>query len=449
MGVREQVVADLHGLWADGGEGVLRRAGLGAAWSDVVAPIPDELLQTGSAGAASAELVLGRLRDLYAKAGRSREALAFARAVYERTSTRLGASTTGALMAQAQLGVLLNKLERAEEAHPHLDAAWRGLNQHLHGPDSKLAAVAAALGRVLRHLGEPEAALARLEDALRMRRVLTPGKTGLLTAQVAELRIEMGMEEDAAPLLQEAWESLCRDRGEHHRLSVDRARALSSLWLRLDEHARAVPVFQSLWAWVKDNGEPHERAQVGFDLGRALDATARPEQGLRLMEEALKLTRTLPTDDGRPHPDLPQRLATWARLSEGRGRRQEAEGFLLEAIELERQLYGSDSAQVGIRQAALGDLAYRMGRLDDAIGWVDAGLDLVRSGLGDEHELSALVAERLIDLLLEKADHCFDVLKDPSLGWEYVFRGQAVCLDVLGPDHPSHKALKYYRGYSG
>lgn len=449
MGVREEAIANLQALWPDAGVGVLKRAGLAADWTAVVGPIPDELLAAPGDAQMAGQTVLGRLRDLYRQAGRSREALAFARAGADRARQHFGGHHPQALLAAMHLGVLLDRLDRTDEALPHLFAAWAGLvraydNAHIH-----VASSAAAYGRALRRAGDPVAAEARLSDALKIRRLVTPGKTGLLAAQVAELRIETDRDDEAAPLLQEAWESLCRDKGEHDRLALDRARTLSSLWLRLDEHARAVPVFQSLWAWVQPNGSAVERAQVGFDLGRCLDATARPEQGLRLMDEALRITRTLEGEDGAPHPDLPQRLATWARVSEDRGRRQEAEGYLLEAIEAEKQIFGEQSAQVGIRQAAVGDLVYRMGRLDEAIGWIDSGLSLVRSALGDEHELSALVTERLIDLLLEKADQCFEVLDDPETGWEYVYRGQWLCLDILGPDHPAHKTLKYYRNSGG
>jgi len=444
VGVREQAVASLEGLWPDGGAAVLRGAGAATSWSQIVAPLPDELLKAGGTPTMVGETLLGRLRDLYSKAGRAREALAFARAAHDRVGKRLGEGHPLARMAQMRLGAMLDELGRHEQATEHLQAAWRGLYKAF-GTDPRSATAAQLLARNLRNVGDLPAAEARLRDALTIRRVTAPTKLGLLLAQVAEITRELSGDEAAAPSFQEAWEVLVRERGEHDRVTLGRARVLGPMWLRLGEHAAAARVLDSVWRWASAHAEPGERARVAFDYGRALDGSGEPERGVRLMDEGLRWTRAYRDERGLPHPDLAQRLATWARVNEHRGRRQEAEGYLLEAVEVERQLHGPQSAQVGIRQAAVGDLVYRMNRLDDAIGWMDAGLGLLRSDLGDENDLTALVAERLVDLLLEKADYCFEVLRDPDLGWEYIFQGRGITLDILGPEHPAHKTLKYYR----
>lgn len=448
MGVREQALSHLTGLWADGGAAVLHSAGMRGGWESVIGPLPDELLQVGGPPEVAAETLLGRLRDLYHKAGRHREALAFARAAHERISRRLGDEHPMTLLAGSRLGAQLDTLGRHDEATPYLQAAWRGLYRAF-GTDPRAATAAQLLARNLRSRGDLAAAYARIEDALALRQVLSPSKLGLLLAQRAELRMEIDGDETAAPMLQDAWEVLVRERGEHDRVTLDRARILGPMWVRLEDPHRAARVLESLWKWVEPNGSPAEKARVSFDLGKSLDAIGQEERGLRLIEEGLRRTRELTEPDGTPHPDLPNRLATWARVQEQRGRRQQAEGFLLEAVEAERQIHGPTSGSVGLRQASVGDLCYRMGRLDEAIGWFEAGLGLVRADYGDESDVSQLVAERLVDLLLEKADQCFDELRDPELGWEYIYRGRGITLDVLGPDHPAHKTLKYYRKGGG
>jgi len=445
VSVREQAVAALKGLWPDGGAVVLRGAGVATSWEEVLAPLPDELLGAPGPPAMVGETLLGRLREIYGKAGRKREAMSFARAAWDRTSSRLGNDHPMAQMQGMRLGALLDELGRHDEATPYLERAFKVLYKAF-GTDPRAATAAQFLARNLRNRGDLPAADARLQDALSIRRITNPTKIGLLLAQIAEVRREVGGDEAAAPVFYEAWETLCRERGPHDRVTLDRARVLGPMALRLGDPESAAEVLESLWAWVEKHGSPEERAKVAFEYGRALEAIGHDDRGVRMMNEGLRWTREQRDTDGGPHPDLAQRLATWARVNEQRGRPQEAEGYLLEAVEIDKQVHGAGSAQVGIRQAAVGDLVYRMGRLDEAIGWMDAGLGLLRSDLGDEAELTALVAERLIDLLLEKADECFDVYRDPMLGWEYIFQGRGITLDILGPEHPAHKTLKYYRG---
>lgn len=442
--MREQAVSHLESLWADGGAAVLRGAGMTAGWASVVGPLPEELLAVHGPADVAGEALLGRLRDLYNKAGRKREALAFARAAHDRVGRRLGPDHPMTRIAAMRLGSQLDLLGRHEDATEFLELAWRGLYRAF-GTDKRSATAAQLLAKNLRSRGDLPGAFARIQDALTIRQVLTPNQIGLLLAQRAELRMEIEGDEAAAPMLQDAWEVLCREKGVHDRVTLDRARILGPMWQRLDEHAQAVKVLETLWGWVQAKGDPVERARVGFDLGRSLDLTGEHERGLRLMKEGLESTRRLQGEAGAPHADLPQRLATWARVEEQRGHRQQAEGFLLEAVEVERRIHGPSSGSVGLRQASVGDLAYRLGRLDDAIGWMESGLGLLRSDFGDEHPVTHLVAERLVDFLLEKADHCFDVLGDAELGWEYIYQGRWITLDILGAEHPSHKTLKYYR----
>lgn len=438
MSVHARAASLLAALFDDGGVDVLDAAGLVPDWAQVIAPIPEVLLKVDDGA-----VLLGRLRDLFAQAQRLHVAIVFADALWQRNEQELGKDHTDTLVARGRLGALLDKGGHSVDAGLHMEAAWRGLRQR--EPDLRTAVLAADIGRHFHANGDVVRAELALDQAYRIRRVVAPTRLGLVAAQLAEVKLEVGKEEEAAELLQESWEQLRAEKGEGDRVTLDRARTLGPLWLRLDQPARAAPVLRSLWGWVRLHGPLEEKAQVSFDLGRSLDATGHKEEGLRLMEQGLGWTRTLLDEDGRPHPELPQRLATWARVNEERGHREDAEGHLLEAVEAERMLYGANSAEVGIRQVAVGDLVYRMGRLDEAIGWMDAGLSLLRGTVGDEHQLVVIVAERLIDFFLEKADQCIDVYGDAETGWEYIYQARGLCLDVLGPEHPSHRTLKYYR----
>jgi tetratricopeptide (TPR) repeat protein len=444
VGVQQDAVGHLSALWDDGGAAVLARAGL-ASWAALAAALPDALLVVPADAESPGRVILGRLRDLFLQANQLAIAEVLALALCESQELALGSRHPDTLVSRGRLGSILARAGKPEQAAVHLEVAGRGLRDVLDGPDLRLAVVATELGRLRRGAGDLVTAETLLRTAYEIRQVVTPDRLGLAAAQLAEVMVEAGKDEAGAQLLQTSWELLVRERGEHDRVTVDRARSLGPLWLRLDQPARAAPVLRSLWAWTRVHGDEEDRAEVQFALGRALDATGAREEGLRLVEQAVRWTRTWLDDEDRPHLDLPQRLSIWARMTEERSRPDEAEGYLLEAVEAERLLHGPDSPEVGLRQAAVGDLCYRMRRLDDAIGWMDAGLGLLRSSLGDRHDLSRLVAERLIDYLLEKADDCMDVLRDRALGWQYIERARAICRDVLGPDHPSHRTLKYYR----
>lgn len=424
---------------------MLREARL-PSWSKLLGGVPEALLASPPGPMPPGETLLGRLRDLYSKAGRHEIAIHFGQALFERRQQTLGSEHPETFVAQGKLGSVFLRAGHPDHAADALNRSFRGLKRTISRPDLRVASAASDLANYLFRTGEVEPAERLLTEAYKLRKLLAPQTVGLVAAQLAEVRLEAGDDEAAVELLQESWEALCASQGEHHRVTLDRARLLAVLLLQLDLQARAVPVLRSLHAWAQDHADEDERSRIEFQLGRALDATGKKEESYRLIERSLRWTRAF-TDPqtGSPHPDLPQRLAVWARMAELRGRSREAEGYMLESIEAEKQIFGDTAPEVGLRQASLGDLLYRMRRIDEAIGWLESAVGLLRGELGDQHEATVAVTERLIDLILEKADHCFEVLGSPEIGWQYIYRGRALCHDILGTEHPSHRTLKYYR----
>lgn len=445
MGVKEQAVGHLESLWPDGGASVLAQARL-PPWPRFLASVPASVLQVPPGPMPPGETLLGRLRDLHSRVGNHDLSIHLGRALLERRLATLGPKHPETFVAQGKLGAALMRAGRFDEASDPIHRAFRGLKSTLNRADLKIASAAADLANFLFRIGDLQGAARALTEAYELRKLIAPQTIGLVAAQLGEVQLELGNDEVAVGLLQEAWESLCQQRGEHHRVTLDRARMLATLQLRLDLQVRAVPVLRSLHAWATEHGDENEVARVEFQLGRALDATGKKEESYRLTERSMRWTRAYKDPEtGLPHPDLPHRLGVWSRMAELRGRPHEAEGYLLEAVEVEKLIFGEVSPEVGLRQASIGDLAYRMRRMDDAIGWLESAVALLRSTLDDDHEVVIAVVETLIDLLLEKADQCFEELKAPDMGWQYIGRGRQLCHQVLGTEHPSHKTLKYYR----
>ena len=443
MSIRDRGLAQLRSLWVDEGADVLSRAGLTPDWGAVLAPIPDVMLAAPSGPEDPGEVLLARMRDLFVQAGHARIGLVLGEELVQVKMDRYGETDRGALMALARLGGMYDDHEMHGDAREALETAMAGLSTDQ--PTLDQAMVSEALARHYRATDEPHLAERCLSRAVRLLRIVAPDKLGLVAAQLAELQIEDERDEEAVPNLELAWRTLERVQGADHPQTLDRASLLGPLLNRLDRHEDAVEVMRPLWRHMARSEDLEERAAVAYEFGRALDATGVREEAHRLIEIAVRWSRSAEDEDGLPHPTLPTRLATWARLAEERGRPDEAEGILLEAMEAERNLFGPGSPEVGLRHAAIGDLYYRMGRLDDAVGWFDAGVSLLRSELGDQHEVTGVVAERLVDLLLEKADYSYEVLRDPELGSEFIEQGKWITLDILGPSHPALNTLKYYK----
>jgi tetratricopeptide (TPR) repeat protein len=391
--------------WGDQGERI--RARLpdgGAAWlSEIGHPSPASVLEKlpdRFLAEPDPLRLLAILRDLAAQAGDLRVAVGTGRAVVAALAAERGKDHVDTWFETAVLGALLDRVRPADEGLRLLDAAHRRLEPL--GRDLRVAVAAQHLGAALVRAGRWPLALAPLQRAVELRRALAPDTVGLASAQLGELLVKLGRPADAVRPLTEAHALTARQEGPSAPRTLARAQVLGTTLVALERYPEAVQVLRPVLEHLPPD-ELERRAAVAFELGLALDRSGSEEEAVRRVEEAVRSTRQLSDAAGLPNVALANRLGMMAQIHLRRGRGAEAEGLMLEALEAERRLHGDDSPEVAAMTAQLGHFCYRMGRRDEAVGWMDTATSLVETALGPEHPQTVAVADAHVALLLEVA----------------------------------------------
>jgi len=434
---RREIAAEIAAQFGDGGATVLAEADLGRSWDDVVAGLPDAVFATTPPGPhPRGELWLARLRDHWARAGQLRPAVAATRGLVRRRAARLGEDHPDTLLEVGALGALAERAGRGEDAGRLLEQAWRGLRSTAGGRDLRVAVVAEHAGaHYLRAEAFHDAEIA-FEQAWRIRKELAPGTQAAVAGHLGDLWVRKGRVADAIPLLQESYE-LNRDKlGRQHARSLARGQALANALAQVDRDDEAEPVLRDLLAEARGSGDRSRVAVTAFQLGVALYRQRREEEGFRTIQESIQLTRELPA----AHAALPHRLSVWSRLIRARGHVEESVGVLLEAIEAEKELHGDDGPEVAMRYVELSELLVQLGRGDEALGWLDPAVALLRGSVGDQHRFTWKAAELLGNLLYAKAEHA-SRMGDRDTARELKAIGSGL-MPVLGPSHAIIKSFK-------
>lgn len=413
----------------DGGSAWL--ASIGAPTAEVVlARLPDRALAE-----VDPVRVLQWLRDLAGQAGDHRVATGTARALVALYTARRGPDHPDTWAEVGALGSALERAGAAEEGLRLLESAHRGL---AHAADLRLASAAQGLGAALVRAGRWADALAPLRRAAELRRALAPDTAALVLAQLGELLQRLGRQTEALPVLIEAHAVSARTEGPTAPRTLARAHLAGVACNAAERWADAVrylrPVFDASPA-----DDPDRRAALAFELGLALDHSGADEEATRRVDEAVRLTRAL-SRDGAPHPALANRLSMMARLHSRRGRGDEAEGLLLEALEAEGRLHGEASPEVAAMTAQLGHFCYRQGRSDEAVGWMETATSLVETAMGAGHPQTLAVADAHTALLLELADQRWTA--DPEGARALAERAFEVGSKLLGHVHARTRAAR-------
>jgi tetratricopeptide (TPR) repeat protein len=421
-------------LFPDDGASVLDEAELAGPWEAWLETVPPVYLDVGDLPAAEqGDRLLVQLREYLSQSGQLRAAVALTRALVRRRVSALGDEHPDTLAEVGALGALADRAGKTAEASQLLERAFQGLRSVAGGRDLRLAVVASNYAWHHLRIQQPIKAEQCLEQALRIRREAAPETTGPVAAQLAELLIRRGRVEDALPLLTEAWERYRDMYGVRDPRTVARAQTLASLLVAEGREAEAIPVMRVVLEAATRSDDGEARAQAAFQLGVALENAGKREEAMRLVEDALRWSRDHGSAAG-PHPELSTRLSQVSRMVLRRGRPQEAEGLLMEALEADRRTYGEASAEVAVRYANLGHLCAQLGRRPEAMGWLEPAASLLRSNLGDEHPHTRFAVEELIRLWIEEGKDGVR-RRDYRYARDVLIRARDLARPVFGDKH--------------
>jgi len=226
-----------------------------------------------------------------------------------------------------------------------------------------------------------------------------PGLQGTMLDNIGRAYIELGLYDQAEPLLQRAYELRKKTLGEENADVASTAFWLANSIRLQEQYERAEPLFrQSLAIREKVFGEDSSAVldSLAF-LGECLYLENRDAEAEPLLRRALALDHKLGTADSATRNYL-------ALLLERKGSYPEALQLLREAVEIQRRISGADSPEFAMGLHNLAGALIDAGDLTGAEATERQCLDLRRKILGNHHPDLAYSLNNLGFLLLEKGD---------------------------------------------
>lgn len=168
-----------------------------------------------------------------------------------------------------------------------------------------------------------------------------------------------------------------------------------------------------------------ERAAIINNRGAALNALGRYDELEATLEEGLRLTRELQSDE---HPDLATVLTNLGNLRLRRGDYEGASAVQREALAIRERLLGEDHPEVALGEINLGAVRREAKEYDAARRSFLRALEIREAALGPKHPGVA-------DVLLYLGN--LDLLEgDLDGARRYLERSLALNLEIRGPEHP-------------
>ncbi len=327
------------------------------------------------------------------------------------------------------------------------------------------------LGIVTGELGDVEAALGLLEDALaRSESTLGPEhpRTGDSLAQVATFLNGLDRDAEALPYHERSLAVRMAAWGEVHPDTAESLGNVGATYLFLSDYPRAVEYFeQALAVEVELYGEDSP------DVARSLGALASALRRLGDYERAIELVRRgVAISERTAGPDDPRtadRLHELAEILNHLHRNEEAVPLLERASAIMAAAYGEDHAETLRAREGLGIALVGLDRYDEARRILEAVVEVRRAELGPEHpdllhlydslgticahvgeyERAHHYARSAVDVaeahygadhpeLLDALDGLASVeveTGNPGRATQHLERGLAIALAAFGPEH--------------
>lgn len=330
-----------------------------------------EVLDRASAGVGSSfadqpeieatiRLAIGRIYHGLGEFAKSEEHY---RAALDRFDRLPHENSLGRLEALCERGHLLTHLNRLDEAEPLLREAMAESRRVLgpfHGISLRSVEYLAGLHRDKDHLAEAEARYTScLADA---RNAPTQDQDLIFSVlfNLGDVYLRQGKIEEAEPL---------------YRRVVDERRRLKGA-----RHPETLTTINNL-AVVLEKQKKYDEAE-------------------RLFRECLTAQREVL---GPRHPEAVTSLYNLGHVLTDQGRFAEAEPLLRESVELRRQVLGPEHPGTLYVTSSLASLLRTLGRLDEAETLLRTCLEAQKRVLGPDHPQTLLSAQRLDDLLYDRA----------------------------------------------
>jgi eukaryotic-like serine/threonine-protein kinase len=288
-----------------------------------------------------------------------------------------------------------------------LDQAARSIQGDLDEQPEVRARLLEAIGRAYRRQGQPDRAVAYLEDSLRLRRQIgsaRDARTGSVLTELANSLRGAGKFEEADRALREALEI---SRGTGSEESVTHARLLVDLGRLEINRGNLVQAEKYLTA--------------GLDLTRKLEGPRDPEvaailndiSGARAWQDDLdgaeRAVREAVSIYRESMPELhPDRVAADYRLADVlalRGRTNDAASLYERALGAQRLLYGNVSAQVADTLEALARVRVAQGRVEDAEDLTREAILANRQARGSTNYMTGYLQTSLAQILAKRGKH--------------------------------------------
>lgn len=293
------------------------------------------------------------------------------------------------------------------------------------------ASLALVLGRVLRGLGEYEAAEPLLDSALAVRR----RSSGVTAADLAyayqergALAYELGDFEGAVTLHRE---SLALFRTEHVDASTEVASALDWLSGSLQELGAIEESVElgraAVAAYRAVDPEPNAAlASALVSFTDILRTAGLAEESLEAIDEGLPMVRQVYGDD---HLQVAGALNQKASTLEDLGRADEAIALVEEGLDIRRATFDGPHVEIAASMGNLANMLYAVGRGDEAVPYRRRTYEMFAEIFPDGHPYVAASAYSLASLL-ERIGR----VEEARDGLEAALQAHR---DVLPPGHPN------------